>query len=127
MPQILDKEHSEFYIVKDYLEKIKTKLDKAMNFDSKEAIHSIYKYHHQQSKYIFSIYRDKKISTSLYKYLCKYKVVDVELVSYWKKEEYKNLCCLGCISYPFNKCACQGDNICLNGCNICGCKGCSTK
>lgn len=136
MVRILQSPPPSFAIVRDYLEAIEAKMEcvlrDASTDGASDVLWPIYRLHHQRSRYLFAMYKDGKIEPSLYKYLCAMRYVDVHLVSYWKKPEYANLCCLHCIEHkPTDDkvCICRVPERylgkqCGTPCAACGCRGC---
>ncbi|GMM44670.1 U2 snRNP complex subunit [Pichia kluyveri] len=90
----------------------------------------IHRINHQRSRYVYSLfYQRKLISKELYLWLLKYKFVDGELISKWRKRGYENLCCLECIGQTV--CVCRVPKSDRKSdpdfkCVSCGCRGCSS-
>lgn len=138
MPRVACNPPDTFHIVKEYLDAIEEKmsevLGRAHSGSLKKDIWAICRLHHQRSRYIFAMYKDEKIDADLYKYLCRHRFVDQELVSRWKRGGgYENLCCLRCID-PVSKnntvCVCRVPEHLSGGrheieCDFCGCRGCA--
>lgn len=137
MPRVPVDPPPAFKIVKEYLDAIDERMATALNDNSVEmplkACWPIYKLHHQRSRYIFTMYKDGRIDAGLYRYLCRHKFVDTDLVGFWKRRGFENLCCLRCIdslSKNGNVCICRvpgryTDQPHEVECEFCGCRGCS--
>lgn len=86
--------------------------------------------HHQRNRYLFNVfYKRKAISEDTWKWLVKWKYVDVDLVSKWRKQGYERLCCLDCIGETV--CICRVPLAVRKGehpspCTKCGCLSCSS-
>lgn len=136
MPEGYDK--IEFTINKLLL-KLKEAQTKSIKTENKQSsLWPIYQINHQISKYVYTIYYDKKIiSKDLYEYLLKQKYVNANLIAKWKKQGYENLCCVNCIikgeKNHGNTCICRVPKSQLDEdqaktlqCITCGCKGCAS-
>lgn len=123
------------------LTKLLTRLkDTQLLSDDKVQLWKIIQLNHQISRYIYSMYYERKLITKeLYEWLLKQKYCNKELIAKWKKQGYEKLCCLNCIVKQNNNfntaCICRvskdvleakGDNKEVE-CVTCGCKGCSSK
>lgn len=91
----------------------------------------IHRIEHQKNRYIYSLYYQRKlIDKKLYLWLVKYKFVNNELISKWRKQGYENLCCLQCIGQTV--CICRVPKSVSKSnetikCVNCGCKGCASN
>jgi bud site selection protein 31 len=101
-----------------------------------EANWPILQIHHKRTRYIFELYKEKKISPELYRFLTQEKYADASLIAKWKKQGYEKLCCLSCIQpreHAYGTvCICrvpksQLDSGKIVQCNACGCRGCSSS
>jgi len=100
-----------------------------------ETLWTIWRLHHQRSRYVFDLYKKKEISKELYDYCLDEKWADKNLIAKWKKPGYEKLCCLQCIqtsSHNFNStCICRVPKNKLEEgkvvqCQTCGCRGCAS-
>ena len=58
------------------------------NYDGKkknEITWEIFKIHHQRSRYIYLLFKQKKISKELYQFCIDEKIADGKLIAKWKK------------------------------------------
>eukprot|EP00160_Parvularia_atlantis_P010479 Unigene2048_Nuclearia_a/m.6370 Unigene2048_Nuclearia_a/g.6370 ORF Unigene2048_Nuclearia_a/g.6370 Unigene2048_Nuclearia_a/m.6370 type:complete len:145 (-) Unigene2048_Nuclearia_a:98-532(-) len=95
---------------------------------------TIFKLHHQRSRYIYDIYHKRHaISKELYDFCLAEKYADAELIAKWKKPGFNNLCCLRCIQPRDTNfgsaCLCRvpKDKVVdrIVECVHCGCRGCA--
>ncbi|KAK8792883.1 hypothetical protein WA158_005047 [Blastocystis sp. Blastoise] len=100
-----------------------------------EVVWPITRIHHQRSRYVFQLYKQKKISRELYDFCVKQKLVDTALVAMWKKPGYENLCCMKCAQNSVHNfgttCICRVPKSKLKKgtvveCVYCGCRGCAS-
>lgn len=122
------------------LTKLRSKLKEAQKQSIKaetktSSLWPILKLNNQISRYVYSMYYDKKIiSKELYDYLLQQKEVNAELIAKWKKQGYEHLCCVNCIvvneKHHGTTCICRvptADVKRINdGCVACGCLGCAS-
>eukprot|EP01017_Pseudomicrothorax_dubius_P029371 TRINITY_DN3564_c0_g1_i6.p1 TRINITY_DN3564_c0_g1~~TRINITY_DN3564_c0_g1_i6.p1 ORF type:complete len:148 (+),score=16.93 TRINITY_DN3564_c0_g1_i6:162-605(+) len=101
-----------------------------------ETLWTIYRLHHQRSRYVYEMYYKKReISKDLYDYCLREGYGDANLIAKWKKSGYEKLCCLSCIQPRDHNygttCICrvpkgeleEGKVVqCVN----CGCRGCAS-
>ncbi|KAF9763488.1 Protein BUD31 like protein [Nosema granulosis] len=126
----------ELKIIEDIFEQINRQMEVEINKPAAQDIpqnyHSIFRLHHQRNRFVFE--RLPKISKSLYKLLRDRRMIDHDLISFWQKNGYENLCCLRCIQPIDSKhgtvCYCRVPQrnleISVNvECDNCGCAGCS--
>eukprot|EP01091_Cochliopodium_minus_P007206 TRINITY_DN17125_c0_g1_i1.p1 TRINITY_DN17125_c0_g1~~TRINITY_DN17125_c0_g1_i1.p1 ORF type:complete len:144 (-),score=34.38 TRINITY_DN17125_c0_g1_i1:127-558(-) len=141
MPKILTKKKKKpegWDIIEDTLEQFQTKMREAEleNSEGKkknEITWEIFKIHHQRSRYIYLLYKKKKISKDLYQFCIDEKIADGKLIAKWKKPGYEDLCCLRCIQTRDTNygstCICRVPKEKLDSkvieCVSCGCLGCS--
>jgi len=96
----------------------------------------IIKIHHQRSRYIYEMYKEKKkISKPVYEFCIQEKYADQNLVAKWKKSGFERLCCLQCIQPQDHNyqtvCICRvpkgklAEDVVVE-CIHCGCKGCAS-
>ena len=101
-----------------------------------ETLWSIWKIHHQRSRYIYELfYKKKEISRELYDYCLNEGWADANLIAKWKKSGYERLCCLICIQAKDHNfgtaCICRVPKNKLEDgkviqCIQCGCRGCAS-
>lgn len=101
-----------------------------------ETLWSIWRLHHQRSRYIFDLfYKKKEISRELYEYCLREGWADKTLIAKWKKSGYEKLCCLLCIQAKDHNygttCICRVPKAKLEEgkivqCIHCGCRGCAS-
>lgn len=121
------------------LAKLKESQAKSLKTTNKnESLWPIYQINHQISRYVYSLYYERKtILSELYQYLLKQKYVNKDLIAKWKKQGYEKLCCINCIivneKNNENTCICrvprkqlEDDGKDFDRCITCGCKGCSS-
>ena len=99
-----------------------------------ELLWPIVRLHHQRSRFVYQQYYEKKeITKEVYEYCLDQKYADANLIAKWKKDGFKDLCCLRCIQTTatnnFKTCICRvpkkdldKDNV--FECKACGCRGC---
>lgn len=126
-----------FEKIQPTLKKFEEKLKKLEieEFDPSRPKHelhwNIYRANHQKSRYIYSLYYQRKlIDKPLYLWLVKHKFVDGELIAKWRKQGYENLCCLQCIGETV--CVCRVPKSVRKTdddfkCVKCGCRGCGSS
>lgn len=120
-------------------QKLREAQTKAIKTENKQSSQwPIYQINHQISKYVYTMYYEKKIiSRELYEYLLKQKYVNLLLIAKWKKQGYEKLCCVNCIireeKNHQSTCICRVPKSQLGEdkakslqCITCGCKGCSS-
>merc|ERR1711972_232331 len=95
----------------------------------------IIKIHHQRSRYIFEMYKKKKIKRAVYEFCIRQKYADANLMAKWKKPGFERLCCMQCIqpqNHTFGgSCICRVPKADLAKdkvieCIHCGCRGCAS-
>lgn len=113
-----------------------------------ESSWTIFRIHHQRSRYIFDLYyRKKEISKELYDFCLREGYADANLIAKWKKVHrvihsdlffqsgYEKLCCLRCVQtrdHNFSTaCICRVpkkniENSKVIECIHCGCRGCAS-
>lgn len=126
----------DYYKISNYIEN--TEIQMAALIDSfdykiKEHINywKIFQLNHERTKFISDEFMNKNISKETFLYCCDKMYCDVGLRSYWKKQGYKKLCCLQCVTPQSDKktvCKCRA----VSGvkdtefkCSYCGCSNCS--
>lgn len=127
-----------FEVISDKLNEFKRKMREAesetLEFKRKEELlWPILRLTHQRSRYIWQMLVKNAISREVYEFCVKEKLVDVQLVSKWKKPGYEHLCCLQCADRNTNfgsTCLCRVPQNELHAqglfeCKTCGCRGCS--
>lgn len=127
----------EFEAIEPTVLKFQKKLDILTTSESKtgarferQQIHAqITQIHNQSNRYLFNLYYKRKaISKETWLWLVKWKYVDPNLVSKWKKQGYERLCCLDCIGETV--CVCRVPLAVRKGdaepCTKCGCVSCSS-
>lgn len=91
----------------------------------------VYRVEHQQSRYIYSLYYQRKVvSEELYQWLLKHRFANGELIAKWRKQGYEKLCCLHCIGETV--CVCRVPKSVRKTdrdfrCVTCGCTGCASS
>lgn len=101
-----------------------------------ETLWTIWRLHHQRSRYIYELfYKKKEISRELYDYCLREGWADRNLIAKWRKPGYERLCCLMCIQgkdHNFGtSCLCRVPKNKLEEgkivqCVACGCRGCAS-
>ncbi|TPX34486.1 hypothetical protein SmJEL517_g02801 [Synchytrium microbalum] len=101
-----------------------------------ESLWSVFRIHHQRSRYIYEIYYKRhQISKELYEYCLDQGYADGNLIAKWRKAGYEKLCCLRCIQSKDTNfgtaCVCRVPKDKLEEgrvieCLHCGCRGCSS-
>eukprot|EP00823_Brevimastigomonas_motovehiculus_P001117 TRINITY_DN11650_c0_g1_i1.p1 TRINITY_DN11650_c0_g1~~TRINITY_DN11650_c0_g1_i1.p1 ORF type:complete len:152 (+),score=26.50 TRINITY_DN11650_c0_g1_i1:8-463(+) len=100
-----------------------------------ELLWPIFRLHHQKSRYVFEMYKKKKITKEVYDYCLREKIADANLIAKWKKSGYERLCCLRCIQPRDHNygttCVCRVPSSKLESgkvveCVHCGCHGCAS-
>lgn len=126
-----------FEKIREYLTKIEEEMNKIIcepseNINFNESLWPIMKLNHKKSKFVYLLYKRKKISKKVYKYCLKNRYADRNLIEMWKRQGYENLCCLQCIQRidtNFDRtCICRVPSKEVSQqveCNNCGCSGCS--
>jgi bud site selection protein 31 len=117
---------------KEIDKELEKEIEKPVSSDIPQNYHAIFRLHHQRNRFVFDML--DVISPALYKILKENDVIDHDLISFWKKNGYENLCCLRCIqpkdSKYGNVCYCRVPQRSLEvknniECDNCGCSGCS--
>lgn len=79
-----------FEVLEDTLEEFEEKMREAVadDHDGKrkcETTWPIIRIHHQRSRYIYQMYKDKKITKAVYEFCLRQKYADANLIAKWKK------------------------------------------
>ena len=127
-------------LIEPTIDEIEAKMKEAGNESHEglrrnESLWSIFRIHHQRSRYIYDLYYKRNaISRELYDYCIKERIADQNLIAKWRKQGFENLCCLRCIqtrdtNFGTN-CICRVPKSKLDEgrvieCVHCGCRGCS--
>merc|ERR1719385_530493 len=118
-----------FEVLEDKLDEFEEKMREA------EPTWPIIKIHHQRSRYIFEMYKKKKIKRPVYEFCIRQKYADANLIAKWKKPGFERLCCMQCIqpqNHTFGtSCICRVPKADLAKdkvieCIHCGCRGCAS-
>lgn len=100
-----------------------------------ERMWALARVHHEQSRYLYELYKAREMSRELYDYCVRERLVDAALVAKWKKGPgFERLCCLSCVDEANfqhgTKCICRTPRSALSEeskdfeCATCGCHGC---
>lgn len=105
-----------------------------------ESAWPVFRLHHQRTRFIWTEFREGRISKDLYEWCCLPAsrggpaLADAQLVAMWKRRGYENLCCLRCVQPRDTNfgttCICRVPRRDLSDdrkgeCQHCGCHGCS--
>uniref|UniRef100_A0A7S3GA03 G10 protein n=1 Tax=Palpitomonas bilix TaxID=652834 RepID=A0A7S3GA03_9EUKA len=128
-----------FDLVEPKLEEFEIQMREAVNADheGKRKVESVWPIHQinwRRSRYIFDLYRDKKISRKVYEYCIDQNWADKQLIAYWKKPGYEKLCCVQALSRNTNFqtvdiCRVPHDKLPKGSAvqsQLCGCTGCAS-
>eukprot|EP01083_Nonionella_stella_P166765 558567_1 len=143
MPRIRRKKNKApkgFELLEDKLDEFEERMREAVleTHDGKrkaETTWPIIKIHHQRSRYIFEMYKKKKIKKPVYEFCIRQRYVDANLIAKWKKSGFERLCCMQCIqpqNHTFGtSCICRVPKADLAKdkvieCIHCGCRGCAS-
>lgn len=120
-------EHMELYDMPDEFQTIRTEFEQIQSDNP-------YQMNHERSRFLLYKFRNGKISSKLYNFLCKNHFLDIDLTIYWSKQGYENLCCTICVQIADKNdkkvCVCRVPREKLKEtdlveCSICKCMGCS--
>ena len=123
--------------IKDMVFGLNMRMKDAENSDCEEGnvqkqLWMVHRANWERSRYVFRLrYKDKTISKELYQWIIEQRYADGDLMSYWLKPGYENLCCVACASRKTGHngvCVCRvplsqranPEVKCFN----CGCGGC---
>mmetsp|Transcript_58522 Transcript_58522/g.96922 ORF Transcript_58522/g.96922 Transcript_58522/m.96922 type:complete len:146 (+) Transcript_58522:62-499(+) len=129
-----------FEVLEDKLDEFEERMREAVleSDDGKRKSQStwpIIKIHHQRSRYIYEMYKEKKIKKPVYEFCIREKYADGNLIAKWKKAGFERLCCMQCIqakSHTYKTtCICRVPKADLPKdkvieCIQCGCRGCAS-
>ncbi|KAL6449575.1 BUD31 Pre-mRNA-splicing factor BUD31 [Candida maltosa Xu316] len=122
-----------------YRDKLKTAQTKPDPTKSKQSsLWIIYQLNYKISRYVYDMFKTKRISRDLYDWLLLQSYVNRDLIAKWKKPGYEKLCCVSCITVTNGggTCVCRVPKARLLEkdpekvdieCITCGCRGCASS